>query len=411
MSWINKLKTTLTIITGDGKQYTPNWRGAKQLIGYNVSEFNFPNVEGTFVDRREQLGIKFSLELFFQGEDHLDQMELFVDSSKDKRPWTIIHPFYNVLNVQPSGLNIDNSEYNISKITLTATQTIDKVEPVTNIIPSDLIDEEFEITNSIISDQLTEPDKGLLKDQTDHFYYINAPQIESYEDGETFFSKLKTADEKIVNIIDSGSEAMTSIQDILSAPSDFQQDIDGRLRMISSSFSNLADQIDTAKLTVLAIKNLPNDFKTSFEAFGGSLITSLCRIVSMPTDNDFKTRNDINRATETVLGIYNDFIFNLDKLEIGSGGNPQDYQPSAEILIKLNNLVNFTVSNLFQIAKDAKQERTEVLTEDSDFITLAHRFYGLETDDSTIDELISNNSLGLNGILNIKKGTTITYFV
>ncbi len=80
-------------------------------------------------------------------------------------------------------------------------------------------------------------------------------------------------------------------------------------------------------------------------------------------------------------------------------------------MIKVNNLVNYTVSNLFIIAKNAKQERSEIMTDDSDVITLAHRFYGLRTNDVTIDELISENNLGLNGILNIKKGTKIKYYI
>jgi hypothetical protein len=69
------------------------------------------------------------------------------------------------------------------------------------------------------------------------------------------------------------------------------------------------------------------------------------------------------------------------------------------------------MGNLYAIGLNAKQERTYITTEDSDFITLAHKFYGLDFDDNTIDELIENNNLGLNGILNIDKGTEILYYI
>lgn len=408
MSWIEQLKNKMTIITGDGKEYQPEMLNPKVLVGYNVSEFNFPNVEGTYVDKREQLGSKFSLELYFQGENHLETMKEFVFSAKDKRPWIIIHPFYDVLNVQPSSLNIDNSDYNVSKITLTATQTIERVQPLTFIIPVDQIDEDVEITNEVIVEQLEDPDAELLLIQVNDFANKTTPKIESDEDGQVFLNKTNTAKEKIANISTDKQGAMISVQDLLLAPAQFSQGVSSKLVMISSNFATLTSQIVG---TAQAIKNLPNDFKTSFEAFGASLLTSLCSIVSMPLDSDYGTRNDINLTIEQILNMYNSYIECLDKLEVGTGGNPQDFQPNAETIINLNNLVNFTVSNLFDIAKDAKQERVEILTEDSDFITLAHRFYGLEKTDATIDELILNNNLGLNGILNIKKGTPITYYI
>jgi hypothetical protein len=77
----------------------------------------------------------------------------------------------------------------------------------------------------------------------------------------------------------------------------------------------------------------------------------------------------------------------------------------------LTNLINFTLSNLFNIALGAKQERFVFLETDSNVILLAHRFYGLVPDDSTIDELIEQNEIGLTEILNIKAGRKIIYFI
>jgi len=408
MSWIEQLKSKLTIITGDGKRYEPQWKDAKVIVGYNVTEFNFPNVKGTYVDKREQIGSKFSLELYFQGDDHLDIMKEFVRSAEDKRPWTILHPFYDVLNVQPEGLSIDNSDYNVSKITITATQTIERVQPVTTIIPADKIDEDVELINEVIVKQLTSPDASLLLSQVNDFSVKTTPKIENDIDGQEFINKTSLAKEGIANISTNRVDAIQYVQNLLLAPAKFNQSVKSRLNMISSNFDYLTNQITG---TVTAIKNLPNDFKNTFEAFGASLLASLCSIMSLPLDSDYGTREDVNNSIESLLNMYNSYISSLDSMEIGTGGNPQDYQPNAETIIYLNNLVSFTVSNLFTIAKDAKQERSVILTEDSDFITLAHRFYGLKQTDETIDELILNNNLGLNGILNIKKGTEITYYI
>lgn len=408
MGWTDDIRVKLAIITGDGKRYEPHWLNASVVVPYNIAEFNFPNVAGTYVDRREQLGSKFSLEIYFQGEDHLDVMKDFVVSAKDRRPWLIIHPFYDILNVQPSALNIDNSEYNISKITITATQTIEKKYPVTLVIPVDKIDEDIQFINDVVVNQLTDPDQELLQIQVNDFTVKANPKIVEAEDSQEFSNLTNETNDKIANISEDRTAAIISFQELLAAPAQFNQDVASKMGMIASNFDTLVNQITG---TITDIKNLPNDLKNTFEAFGVSLLNSLCSIVSNPSEDDYGTRNEINATIETILAMNNTFVETLDQLEIGTGGNPQDYQPNQETLIRLNDLINYTVSNLFGIAKNAKQERSEIMTEDTDYITLAHRFYGLRINDITIEELMSENELGLNGILNIKKGTKMKYYI
>ena len=66
---------------------------------------------------------------------------------------------------------------------------------------------------------------------------------------------------------------------------------------------------------------------------------------------------------------------------------------------------------LFVIALSAKQERIEYISNDSNLISLTHRFLGLEPNDSTIDQFIRINKIGLNEFLQIKKGREIKYYV
>jgi hypothetical protein len=51
-----------------------------------------------------------------------------------------------------------------------------------------------------------------------------------------------------------------------------------------------------------------------------------------------------------------------------------------------------------------------VLEEDSNVIILAHRFFGLLDDDSTIDQFIANNKIGLSQLMQVKKGTVVIYY-
>jgi hypothetical protein len=415
MSWLEKTKTKMIIQTGDGVQFTPNWMNAKVSIEYNISEFNFPNVKGTLVDRREMKGSKFDLELYFQGEDHLDVMKDFVRSAEDRRPWIISHPFYDLLYVQPQNLNIDNTKYNVSKITTTVIQTLLPYYPVGIVIPEDKIEEEVEhineATSEIYANEITpgSEDKNAMLASVVEIESIVSPKIEIDEEGQEFFNDVNDSKSKIANATDEPGLTIDAIQKVISAPALLTQDLTSRLGMLTGSITAVTNNLLNTYTTLV---NFPNSIKKLFETMIGSILNAMALAMSKPVnDDDYANRVQVTNAIEILLNSYNQFISDLDSMQTGTGGNPQDYIPNSDTITDLNNLVNFTMSNLFEIGFEAKQERTVILEDDSDFVTLAHRFYGLIADDVTIDELIRNNDLGLNGILNIKKGTPITYYI
>jgi hypothetical protein len=98
-------------------------------------------------------------------------------------------------------------------------------------------------------------------------------------------------------------------------------------------------------------------------------------------------------------------------LQSDNASSPESYIPDANSLIGLNNIINFTISNLYDVALDSKQERSIILEEDSNIFLLTHRFYGLQEDDSSIDQFMDQNEIGLNEMLGIRKGRRIIYYV
>ncbi len=109
MSWIEKIKNGIIITCGDGVSYQPNWLNATKLLEWNVAMYEFPELDGTLVKKSKKLGTKYNLELFFQGENHLDDSSAFEKSANDPKPWKIIHPFYGTLNVQAPSFTVDNT--------------------------------------------------------------------------------------------------------------------------------------------------------------------------------------------------------------------------------------------------------------------------------------------------------------
>ena len=129
MSWTEKINTGLIIITGDGKVWTPLYINSPQKVPYNIAEFNFPNVDKTLVVRSRPQGFRMTMEFIFQGDDHLDKTELFRKSADDSRYWTISHPMFGKMFVQPSAITYDNTGLNLTRITAELLETITQDYP------------------------------------------------------------------------------------------------------------------------------------------------------------------------------------------------------------------------------------------------------------------------------------------
>ena len=85
MSWKEDIQKRLEVFTGDGKTFYPLWKNAIKEVEYNIAAFDFPNLEGTLVKRKKQLGRRFRIEFYFVGDDHLTEAEAFEASAKDER--------------------------------------------------------------------------------------------------------------------------------------------------------------------------------------------------------------------------------------------------------------------------------------------------------------------------------------
>lgn len=408
MSWIENVNNGYTIITGDGKTYTPFWMKASAQVEYNISEFTFREQKGSKVDRGEAKGARYSLQIFFQGEDHLEEAEEFRQSADDKRPWTISHPYYGRRKVHPVSLSYNNDDYNITKITGTIIETISDTNPQVVDVPQDKVNEDkdtlddtvataFSVNVTPASTQVNE-----MGANNDNFYNEAEKNIEDSLEAEDYFNLYSEANTAIINATAKPLAAMQAIQAFINAPALFTQSVSTRLGILDNQFTALRN-------TLTGIDNAGS--KRVYEATGVSLISAMAVAAANPQDDDYESRIEVVDTVESILAQYNQLIEDLDSLQTNDGGDPDSYIPDADGMIRLSNLVSYTVSQLFIIALDAKQERTVLLEKDSNVIVLAHRFYGLEADDSTIDEFIETNNIGLNELLGLKKDREVKYYV
>ena len=417
MSWIDQIKTQLVITTGDGFKHTPEWINAKKKVDFNVAKFEFPKVAGSLVYRGEPKGTEYLIELYFQGNDHLLDAKQFQTSANDKRAWTVQHPFYGQLKVQPISLEFDNSALNVSKITGIIIETISQDYPVGNTRPQDAItlnaiqcSQSFstsaansEIITKVPPANVSAKSIRTLKGQLTKFKN-GVDKLVSHltKDFQSYFNGFSKAYSSINNLVSDASNVLNLTQAVINQPALFSQSLKSR-------FTILGDQFNTLRATING--QMSNLDKLLYSTNAGSNIGAYCLAVANPQPNDFLYAIDTIATMELLLTQYNIYIADLDAIQTLTGGNTNSFIPDANSLGLLSELVNFTIGNLFDIASNGQQQRSILTEKDTNWILLTHQLYGLDVNDENIIKLMTQNNAGLNSILQVKKNTKIIYYI
>ena len=130
MSWKERIDIPFKIVTGDGITYTPLLSQENSLsIDMLASAFEFSGIDGSLVKRKATSGRTFSLIFFFVGDNHLNHSDNFIESAKNKKPWTVSHPKYRELYVQPISIKREDSNFNKTGFSVEVQETIKQSYP------------------------------------------------------------------------------------------------------------------------------------------------------------------------------------------------------------------------------------------------------------------------------------------
>lgn len=400
MSWQDDLNNKIfTIITGDNKLYFPKWRNASKEIEFNYSIFEFVEVDGSLVLRKKPKGRKFDLEFFFDGEDAVSKGNEFEESARNKeRNWTVKHPFYGNIICQPISLKQDNSSLNVSKFNVLVIETIKDIYPETTRILEDEIQGQMIILEDaqvIAYSKSKELDKVSLQQTTSRLDTVLSKIIKADEDYKAFKSKVSDAVDEINNTLSTGTSILREIYEIIHFPATIIQTVEARFNVFKEALDNIIELFDGNK--------------NQFEAIGGGLISSM--FLTSISETDYKTKSDVIKQQDLLLEQYNRYLSFLDNLQTERADNNNSYTPDFAAIQALDRLSKLTIANLFEIAFELKQEREFILDKDSNPIVLTHRFYGMDKNDENLEYFISTNNIGINEILNLKKGRKVVYYV
>lgn len=406
MSWLDKINTDFKITTGDTAQYYPYWVNANRSRDFNYTEFLFKNVEGSLVDKRLSRGRRYNLEIMFQGEDYLDVSDRFDKSSRNSKAWTIEHPLYGQLVVQPIGMQIDNSQFNVTKITTTIIETIGGKAVNTGVTSPEKIQLQVYQTNEVLTDEFAssvpDPNISILQSMAANVnaaYEAISSQIAVAQDAIDFTNTYNEANSLINNTVFDVSSLIGQIQSLMLAPATFVDTVVNRVLLAQQQFAAIIipEYSDSPQIKQLYQNN--------------AAMPVLCMCLASVTQYDYSNREQVINTIDTVIDTYNAYIDTIDTLQTSTGGDIDSYIPTTDVVLKLSDTVTTTVAELYNIADQSKQQRTVFLTEDMTLVQATHKYFGLSIDDSTITDMIAINNIGRVEYLLLKKNRKITYNV
>jgi len=409
MSWLDRIENDLIITPDDGKSNTsfrPSFLNPKKKIEYNTRQFDFVGINGTLTVRSTVKGTVYPLELYFQGDDHIEIVNNFEEASRNNKPWKMQHPYYDDLKVQPLKMDIDHSKGNVSKVMVTVAD-VDLAKLITdeNIYQiliqkktdSDNLSGEKFVTNIAEADTETQ---ATLNEAVDIIEEEYRKIIILDEEASEFLSLVSDARNKISFVSSFALTAIFAVQEVINYPIRGTNDVTLRLNAVNEARENLFSEIST----------LTKQAKITLETLVTPMFTTMVQMVN-DTDISYNTRTEVFDIFDLISDAYSEFIEDLDGLQGERGDNPDDYFPDNENMSALDDTVNYGLSGLLLDAFNQRQERSVILAEDSNVIVLSHRYYGEDLTDEKLDKFITQNEIGLNEIGNIKKGRKIIYYV
>lgn len=403
MSWIERLENIrFTITTGDGKVFTPLWRNGEKSKEFNISKYDFINLEGSFVDRKKPQSNVYPLVFYFQGEDNIEQADAFEDSADDNRLWTVEHPFYGVIKGQPTNLKRNDSSYNVTEVTVEFWESIDGEFPESEVSIDDEVRAKVNSVNELSSAFLAEnstpdtADINLVKDTVVLTGSKFSPDAENFNDFQNTITKAFKNSDKLVT---DTKAAFDDVQNVINAPAEFN----------TSVLSKINSYVEAYEVLKNSVSNLFS--KYNFESQGASLLSGMALAAVSPLEDDYVTRGDIETVNNIVLDLYEDYLQTLDANQVDIYDIENTWNPTIQIQQPLVDLIFFTSKSLFLLSFNARQERTVELTEDSNLIILTHKYIGLDSEDRNLEIFKRINNIKNDELYKVPEGRTITYFV
>lgn len=329
MSWLDRLRGELTLTSPDGNVFTPLWRGNPRTIGKKLGIFEFPKVRGAIVQDLDVGAFRYSISLFFDGEDNDLEAQRFSDAVQENGVWAVTHPIYGDRLWQLMSATINDVPMESGNLTRIETEWIEPLD--LEILPSPA--------------QLA----GILDSNAGDLTETAADQLEGIADQSTAsgLAALKGAVEDVVSVFENTLQSISDVSAAISSEiAAIKRGIDAVLQVVPLDVIAVAGQIQALiELPGRAIEDV-NARLGAYENFAAGIIggighetanaegrnrvgikelaltTCISAVSRIAATGNLTSRTEAIEAIEGILTLFNDIIDDLDVSQEAFEDNP-----------------------------------------------------------------------------------------
>lgn len=447
MSWEDRV-TELTYESPSGKTFTGIFEDVSKVIAKKTTAFDFPDVDGTFVQDQGKKGRRYPLRWIFSGENYDREADKFDDALEEKGPGVLTHPKYGTFDVVPFGDITRNdklvSAANQAVYDITFYETIKIIFPVSELAAenamkfgfgeaTDAAASLFDRVLSIISANeitafIASAKSGLRKIKKTMAKIASATaSIER-----TFNDLADLVDETITTLVGGPLLIAFQLMALIRLPSQtissIQAKLDAYQNLLNSMIEGPSNQfeqgLDSQAGNAFAISNLITSTavlasieSTISDGAEAEAAGSIVAVAEITPSEIFTTRSQTIESIEILDASLTQYIdwsdTNREGLVITAlptrKDGTNDLIDTGEAYQKLLEVFSISQGRLTQIAFTALQERSVILDRDRTFIDFAAEFYGQL--DEQYDFIINSCKLTGAEIIELKKGRRMVYYV
>ncbi len=408
MAWQDRL-VEAAYTSPSGERIIFLYENVSKEIDLLGSAFNFPDADGTFIQRTSNTGRRYPLRVIFSGNDYDLESDAFELALLERGTGRLEHPIYGTVDVVPFGSVTRRDDLktagNQAIIEVTFWDTIGVVFPTAQASLSATVlssVDEYNEAAAIEFEEIIGLDSAsaIATFKNEYTAILDATKsgLQTIADTQ---DDVRRQFDAITDSINNGLDILVD-QPVTLALQTFQM-IQAPARALAAIESRLSGYKDLANLLITgdaAIATTANEFRTK-DLYASTYVTG--SIISV-VNNQFVIKTDALAAAEEVLAQFeavntwrDDNLVALS--EIDTGGAYQQLQEAVAV----------TAGFLVEISFSLKQERRIILDRARTIIDLTAELYG--SIDDQLDFFIDTNDLSGSEILELPRGREIVFYV
>ena len=407
MTWEDRLReAAYTAPTGERATFT--YEDVNMEFDRRTTAYNFPNVDGTFIQDLGRTGRRFPLSVIFHGANYDIEANDFERLVSERGVGTLEHPVYGVFQVMPVGTVRRNdrlkSAANQAVITVTFFETTGVIFPDQQVDIGSVVTQEIE---AFIQAAAQTFEDELELESTEQKTSLNSRAAANVAANDLELQPLVAADPELnrdyTNIKDATNKSLLDSVEFpdpatLAAQLSRLSTLPA-LSRVTSVFTRLRAYRTIAENALSVLINFPNTLFVQ-DLFA---LLGVVGAASSAVNEVYEKSPDVLAAAEECLAIFDKVVAWRDERF-----EEQGVVDVGAMYAHAQSLISITSGFLLQLSFTTAREHRLVLDRDRALLDVVAEVYG--TLDKT-DFFIESNDLSGNDIISLARGTEIVYYL